>query len=83
MKSQDQWSTTDDGKVKAHPPQLPPVAAYFCLLLVHSCSNCKYISHDSPNPGSMYNRDRGAYAPLPHHRTCGSASGGSAKCDDF
>ena len=28
------------------------------------------------------NRDRGAYAPLPHHRTCGSASGGSVKCDE-
>ncbi len=29
------------------------------------------------------NRDRGADAPLPHHRTCGSASGGSVKCDEF
>ena len=30
----------------------------------------------------FWNRDRGAYAPLPHHRTCGSASGGSVKCDE-
>ena len=30
----------------------------------------------------LYNRDRGAYAPLPHHRTCGSASGGSVKYDE-
>jgi len=32
---------------------------------------------------ALVNRDRGAYAPLPHHRTCGSASGGSVKYDEF
>ena len=33
-------------------------------------------------PKVRRNRDRGAYAPLPHHRTCGSASGGSVKYDE-
>jgi hypothetical protein len=32
--------------------------------------------------GQGKNRDRGAFTPLPHHRTCGSASGGSVKCDE-